>query len=301
MDCLFPEHEDQRFENKIQMAIERIRMASDMAHRYLDAPLYVCLSGGKDSSVIQQLSVESGCDVVFTHSHTTVDAPETVYFIRDEMKRLESLGYQTQIIKPKMSMWRLIEYHKGRPPIRTMRYCCAYFKEHSVRLATGRKAFICTGVRWEESRQRRDRAEFEVIAADKKNAVKVLANDNDLQRKLFEDCKLKGERVVNPIIDWNEEDVWRYIKERGVPYNPLYNEGWKRIGCVGCPMGSPDQRKRQFERWPKFKENYIRAIERGMEKGRAEGIEYTWGGEESDSTSGRSSAEAVFNRWHLMD
>jgi phosphoadenosine phosphosulfate reductase len=117
-----------------------------------------------------------------------------------------------------------------------------------------------------------------VIASDKKNAVKILANDNDLQRKLFEDCKLKGERVVNPIIDWNEEDVWRFIKERGVPYNPLYDEGWKRIGCVGCPMGSPDQRKRQFERWPKFKENYIRAIERGMERGRAEGIEYTWGG-----------------------
>ncbi len=102
------------------------------------------------------------------------------------------------------------------------------------------------------------------------------SNDNDLGRKLFEDCRLRSERVCNPIIDWSDDDVWDYLKSRGVPYNPLYDEGFKRIGCIGCPMASKAERQKQFERWPKYRVAYIRAFERGMARGRAMGKEYTW-------------------------
>ena len=268
----------------------------------MDSPLYVCISGGKDSSVIQQLAIDAGLDVVFSHNHTTVDAPETVYFVRSEFERLRQLGYKTQVLYPKMSMWQLIEHKNGMPPLRTMRYCCQYFKERSTRTEAGKPAFIVTGVRWAESVARKRRGEFEAIASKASNAVRVASNDNDLGRKLFEDCRLRSERVCNPIIDWSDDDVWDYLKSRGVPYNPLYDEGFKRIGCIGCPMASKAERQKQFERWPKYREAYIRAFERGMARGRAMGKEYTWeGGGRASIPGSMKEAEACFHWWIFED
>ena len=39
---------------------------------------------------------------------------------------------------------------------------------------------------------------------------------------------------LNPLADWTEEDVWRYIHEREVPYNPLHDLGYPSIGCTHC-------------------------------------------------------------------
>jgi len=39
---------------------------------------------------------------------------------------------------------------------------------------------------------------------------------------------------VNPLIDWSEDDVWAYIKENGIPYNPLHDQDYPSIGCQPC-------------------------------------------------------------------
>lgn len=39
---------------------------------------------------------------------------------------------------------------------------------------------------------------------------------------------------VNPLVDWTERDVWKYIKEKGVPYSELYEKGYRSIGCAPC-------------------------------------------------------------------
>jgi phosphoadenosine phosphosulfate reductase len=39
---------------------------------------------------------------------------------------------------------------------------------------------------------------------------------------------------VNPLINWNEKDVWDYIKENRVPYNKLHDQGFPSIGCAPC-------------------------------------------------------------------
>jgi phosphoadenosine phosphosulfate reductase len=41
---------------------------------------------------------------------------------------------------------------------------------------------------------------------------------------------------VNPLADWSERDVWRYIAEHDVPYNELHDQGYDSIGCVPCTM-----------------------------------------------------------------
>ncbi len=39
---------------------------------------------------------------------------------------------------------------------------------------------------------------------------------------------------ANPLADWTEKDVWRYIADHDVPYNPLHDRGYASIGCTHC-------------------------------------------------------------------
>lgn len=60
------------------IAIERLKTASDLSLAHYEKPLVVCISGGKDSSVLTELAIRAGIPVEFMHNHTTADAPETV-------------------------------------------------------------------------------------------------------------------------------------------------------------------------------------------------------------------------------
>jgi phosphoadenosine phosphosulfate reductase len=51
--------------------------------------------------------------------------------------------------------------------------------------------------------------------------------------KLEKDEK-RGIWKVNPLADWSEKDVWRYIYEHDLPYHPLHDEGYASIGCAPC-------------------------------------------------------------------
>jgi 3'-phosphoadenosine 5'-phosphosulfate sulfotransferase (PAPS reductase)/FAD synthetase len=39
---------------------------------------------------------------------------------------------------------------------------------------------------------------------------------------------------VNPLADWTEADVWEYLRSRDVPFNRLYTQGYRSIGCAPC-------------------------------------------------------------------
>jgi phosphoadenosine phosphosulfate reductase len=120
------------------------KQAIEILHSFAGSePYQLGYSGGKDSDVILHLARKSGVEFTAVHNHTTVDAPETVYYIREKVKRGEII-----IEYPKESMWQLIVRHKA-PPTRKMRYCCADLKEYS---GIGKK--VITGVRKYESRNR---------------------------------------------------------------------------------------------------------------------------------------------------
>lgn len=129
-----------------------------------------------------------------------------------------------------MSMWTLIPQIMV-PPTRLMRYCCSVLKETS-----GKNRFIATGVRWAESASRKNnRGIMEFNHRNKEKRITMMG-DNDEKRQLFETCNLKGKMTVNPIVDWSDNDVWDYTHSERLPINPLYCEGQKRVGCIGCPM-----------------------------------------------------------------
>lgn len=45
---------------------------------------------------------------------------------------------------------------------------------------------------------------------------------------------------LNPLADWDDRQVWNYIKEHHVPYNPLHDQGYPSIGCMPCTTIAPD-------------------------------------------------------------
>jgi len=234
--------------NKVEKALERIRMFDPLQSGVMDDPYYVAYSGGKDSDVLRILFELSGCKYDLVHNHTTVDAPETVYYVRSIPN--------IQISYPRISMWKLI-VKKRMPPTRLVRHCCTELKERG-----GRDRFVATGVRWAESVKRKNnRSSLEIATPKAKNRI-ILNADNDENRKWFETCQLQGKRVLNPIIDWTDADVWEFLHHYGCQSNPLYQCGYKRIGCIGCPMARPKERLRQFAQYPKYQENYIRAFDR---------------------------------------
>jgi phosphoadenosine phosphosulfate reductase len=184
---------------------------------------YVAFSGGKDSVVILDLVKRSGVKYDAHYSITGIDPPELFYFIRDNFPEVERH-------RPETTIWKLI-IKKMMPPTRRIRYCCEHLKQRG-----GYDRKVVTGIRWAESGRRSKRRIVEAC----------FRND----RKFY----------INPIIDWSDEDVWEYIKTRNIAYCSLYDEGFKRLGCIGCPMAGTDGRKKEFLRWPNFERKYRTAF-----------------------------------------
>lgn len=91
----------------------------------------------------------------------------------------------------------------------------------------------------------------------------MLVNDNEESRRLMEQCVARGKVTLNPIIDWEDDDVWEFLNDWAkVPHCELYDEGFTRLGCIGCPMSGKKGMTRDFKRWPKYKDLYIRAMGR---------------------------------------
>ena len=279
--------------DKEQQAIERLRLAAEMSEAYYDgAPLIVTTSGGKDSDVCLRLAEASGIRYEVQHNHTSADAPETVYHVRETFRRLEEKGIKCTINWPTykgqpVTMWNLIP-QKLMPPTRIARYCCAILKEQS-----GKDRMITTGVRWAESTKRKNtRGIYEVIGKGKPTVM--INNDNDEKRSLFETCTLKAKRVCNPIIEWTDRDVWDYIEAEHIQTNPLYCEGFSRVGCIGCPMAGKRGREIEFARWPTYRRAYIRAFEKMLDVRKERG-------KITEMCGIETTGEDVFNWWMEYD
>lgn len=201
---------------------------------------YVCFSGGKDSIVVLDLVRKAGVKHDVHMNLTSVDPPELLKFIRQYYP-------ECQMHRPEKSMFQLI-LKNGIPPTRLARYCCRLLKEGGGRDMD----CVVLGVRWEESAQRK-------------------------QRKVYEkDRKSKKTYILSPIINWASDEIWEYIHANKLPYPSLYDEGFYRIGCIGCPM-SGKNRNKEFQRWPQFKKAYYNTLTKLLEVRKANGKDDTHG------------------------
>lgn len=226
---------------------------------------YLAFSGGKDSVVIKALADMAGVKYHAVYRVTSVDPPELVWFIKEHHPDVK-FDYPRDKDGKVITMWNLIP-RAGMPPTRVARYCCDHLKESG-----GQGEFTVTGIRWAESAKRKaTRAGLELNFGKGKKSrnatggIELTDPDNPDNEELARYCPTKGKHILNPIIDWTTEEVWEFIHEYKIPYCCLYDEGFKRLGCIGCPMGSIEQRNRDLERYPKIKEAYLRAFDRMLQ------------------------------------
>lgn len=115
----------------------------------------------------------------------------------------------------------------------------------------------------------------------------VLNLDNDENRRVVEHCYRTQKILINPLINWDDEYLLWYIKHENIELNPLYSQGWNRVGCIGCPMAGK-HRYWEFERYPKYKEAYIRAFDKMLVSRAEKGLK---------NMKGWKDGKSVFKWW----
>lgn len=263
---------------KIDMSLKRIETFQR------PEGLYLAFSGGKDSIVTKRLLDMAGVKYDAHYRVTSVDPPELVRFIRDEYPDVDREVPRDDEGKP-ITMWNLIP-RKLMPPTRLVRYCCEELKESG-----GEGRMTVTGVRWAESKNRQDNQGVVTIMSRSvpkelgenpdfhptRQGGLMLMNDNDENRRQVEFCYRRHKTTLNPIIDWTDAEVWRFIRQEKISYCKLYNEGFHRLGCIGCPMATRRGRSAEFARWPKYRDAYLHAFGKMMrERERRGKVDGTW-------------------------
>jgi phosphoadenosine phosphosulfate reductase len=172
----------------------------------------VACSFGKDSMVVVSLAREVKPDIPVFAVMTPMKPPETFEF-KDRVVREWNLNLTVF-----MSDEAPIEGLWSTDPDQ----CCHVFKvKPTLQAIRGLDAWI-TGLRRTEGRTRTD---FEP----------------------FESCN--GSVKVNPILDWTETDIWRYIAIYNVPVNPAYRSGYRSLGCAPCTALVSDHETERAGRW----------------------------------------------------
>lgn len=243
------------FDEKLKHSIELLQKSEKLALRYYDKGFYLAFSGGKDSQALYHVAKLAGVKFEAHYALTSIDPPELVKFIHK--------NYPNVIVdKPEMGFARLC-IKKKMLPTRMVRFCCAVLKE-----TKGKNTVTLTGVRREESVQRSKRNEAEFVTPNKKDRFTGTLEQFDQFTRTKEvegvQCiKGRDRIVINPIIDWNERDVWHFLNDVvKVEHCELYDRGWRRIGCLFCPMASTKEQSRMEIEYPQYKTMLIRTIHR---------------------------------------
>ena len=266
--------------DKVELAIQRLK-AFEPSEGY-----YVAFSGGKDSQCIYHLCKMAGVKFDAHYAVTSVDPPELIKFIRQNYPNVEFEVPHDKNGK-RISMWSLIP-ERMMPPTQMVRYCCEQLKETG-----GEGRLTVTGVRWAESTNRKKNQGIVTVLKKSKKLIGemedmgvnftktkrggvVLNFDDANERRFTEFCYRTGKTLINPIIDWDDDDVWEFLNGNGIQHCCLYDGEYTRIGCIGCPMGGPKGMNRDFALYPKFKQMYLKAFGRMLEERKRKGTKNTW-------------------------
>lgn len=235
---------------KIEYSISLLKKSEKMALEMdPENGFYLAFSGGKDSQVLYHLAVMGGVKFKAHMNLTSVDPPEVIRFVKQHYPEVE-------LIKPKMSIYDMVK-QRGCLPTKIIRWCCEEFKEMS---GAGKVTLI--GVRREESVKRSKRNEVEM---DNYKFSGSFDQWSEHRENMVTCVGGKDKIIVSPILYWTSRDVWEFLNSNDIPHCSLYDKGYKRIGCILCPMSNYKQKIREIRDYPHVKRNWIKAIEWMME------------------------------------
>lgn len=239
-------------QSKIDYSIALLRKCEKMALE-LDPEngFYLAFSGGKDSQVLYHIAKMAGVRFKAHMNLTSVDPPEVIRFVKRNYPDVE-------LIKPKMSIYDMA-LKKHILPTMIVRWCCAEYKEMS---GAGKVTLI--GIRKEESSRRSKREEIEI------SNHKFSGNFDQFsehKEKMVTCVGGKDKILISPIINWSERDVWQFLNSHSIPHCELYDEGYRRIGCILCPMAVRKAKVRDIQRYPHVKRKWVQAIQKLIDAG----------------------------------
>ncbi|HWO94014.1 MAG TPA: phosphoadenylyl-sulfate reductase [Dehalococcoidia bacterium] len=198
-----------------------LRWAFETFH---DKITLACSFGGASGMALLDMAVKLRPDVRVFYLDTDFLFPETYETVRkaSERYRIEPIA-----LRPLLSVAEQAERHGEALWQRDPDACCAIRKvEPNRRALEGMEAWI-SGLRRDQAETRKQIA---VVSWDAKFGVVK----------------------VSPLAAWTEKDVWRYIVENDVPYNPLHDRGYPSLGCTHCTRPVQPGEDARAGRWSDF-------------------------------------------------
>jgi phosphoadenosine phosphosulfate reductase len=169
--------------------------------------LYVACSFQKEASVIMDMLLRIEPEARFFTLDTGVLFPETY----ETWRQLEE-RYDVKVeVYQGMSLARQASLHGDELWNSDPDACCGIRKVEPLREALSEVDGWISGLRREQAPNRRSTAKLHW----------------DSKHKLWK---------ANPLADWTEKDVWRYLAENDVPYNELHDRGYASVGCTHCTL-----------------------------------------------------------------
>ncbi len=225
---------------KVNQAKEILELAKEL----FGNNIAVAFSGGKDSLVVLHLAIEVfGNDIMVIFNNTTVEFPETINYVRF---LAEEWSLNLHITRPEKPFFVAVK-ERGWAS-HDNRWCCKLYKDKPAHDFMKKEGIIAeiTGTVRTESIYRRSLSPFRLP----KREPFIIR--------------------VHPIYDWNQWEVWTYIRENNLPYNPLYDKKYRRIGCWCCPLNGPTHYRRLEKTHPelynfllKFKPLHPKLVDNG--------------------------------------
>ncbi|MDK2892654.1 MAG: phosphoadenosine phosphosulfate reductase [Methanohalophilus sp.] len=210
---------------------EAIRDIRDVAGRgkYSKLPVYVSFSGGKDSLVALSLAMQAlptkKLRAFFVN--TGLEFPETIEFVHDFCTRH---GISLTEEKAEDAFWENVD--QFGPPGKDFRWCCKVCKlgpANAVMKKCSHKNQTCLTI--DGKRQ------YESFSRSKTKAAEM-------------NPFVQGQLNIFPLRNWRAFEVWLYIYWKKLPYNPLYDMGFERVGCYLCPSSLASEFKTLKETHP---------------------------------------------------
>jgi len=209
-------------------------------------PVTVSFSGGKDSLAAYGLASQAVDSPDLMYIDTGLEFPETVEYVRDFA---EKHGNKLHIASGGNGFWENVDTFG--PPAKDFRWCCKVCKlgpvTDMITQDFPQGTITVEGNRWLESYAR------STIGFVTKNPF------------------VPNQINLNPIRAWCAAEVWGYILNFGLDYNPLYTRDFERIGCYLCPSCLSSEWRNTgrihpdlYKRWEDYLHKY--AEERGLPK-----------------------------------
>lgn len=142
--------------------------------------------------------------------------------VRERIKR--RYGIEVEFIRPELTVGEYEAEHGGPMYRHRPDQCCHDRKILPLRRAVAGYSAWISAIRGDQTR---DRAAAKVVQWDAKF----------------------GLVKVNPLLAWTKKDVWKFILDHEVPYNPLHDRGYPSIGCWPCTQPVGDGADERAGRW----------------------------------------------------